>query len=120
MVRKFLLSLLCMALCVEVNAQQVNVNQFTGTGIIAIPLFNIRSGECAMPVSLIYATNGALPTDKGMRADWDWQVNIGGEITRNLRGLPDDIKKDLSNNFNAPVNLSLFIVLKKQHENPNS
>lgn len=93
-----------MFLCMfSINAlgqrKEINVNHFTGTPSLTIPLYNINSGNVNLPVSISYSSNGVKPTDLDGPIGLTWQLNAGGEITRQLRGLPDDCKKDNATNI---------------------
>ncbi|MND58206.1 PKD domain protein [compost metagenome] len=91
----FLMSLFIM---LTINAfgqrKEINVNYFTGAPNVTLPLYTITSGDAVIPVSLSYNTNGVKPTDLDGPIGLTWQLNAGGEISRELRGLPDDCKKD--------------------------
>jgi len=96
MLKKILLSasvLLCTYVC---NAQraEIVVDHFTGSANVNIPLLNVQSGACALPLNLIYSTNGVRITDVGFNTGRNWRLTTGGEIRRDLKGLPDDCKKD--------------------------
>lgn len=100
MLKRILFSAVICLVSVSLYGQntKIDVNHFTGTAMVTIPLFNVQSGACSVPVGLVYNTNGVKNLDLGMDAGKDWQIDAGGEIRRQLRGLPDDCKKDASNN----------------------
>jgi len=76
----------------------VSVNSMTGSPIINLPLYNLKTGPMSMPVSLSYATSGVRPTDIENLAGIDWYLIAGGQIARTLHGLPDDVTKDQGGN----------------------
>ncbi|MDB5013421.1 MAG: hypothetical protein JWQ25_1623, partial [Daejeonella sp.] len=52
-------------------------------------------GQLSLPISLGYSSNGIKVKDFGGRVGVGWQLNAGGKIERELRGLPDDCQQDL-------------------------
>lgn len=100
MYKKVFSLLLCGIILVitKVNAQKsVYVNQSTGTLGVSIPLFNVSSGVVSVPVSVSYSGTGVKVKDIEGTAGMNWQLNAGGRITRQVRGLPDDCSKNMSN-----------------------
>ncbi|MGZ3929530.1 MAG: hypothetical protein ACXVJG_21415, partial [Mucilaginibacter sp.] len=77
---------------------QVSVDPLTGTGSMVIPIYTVHSGQVSLPISLSYTANGVKPKDVEGTAGIGWQLNIGGQVSRVVRGLPDDCTKDNSNN----------------------
>ena len=70
----------------------VPVGLFTGTVQMNIPLFELKTNNLSVPISLSYSSNG-LKVDK--IATWvgfDWSLAAGGVITRNAKGDPDNIR----------------------------
>lgn len=76
----------------------VQVDHVTGASNVVVPLFTIRNGGVSVPVSLVYDGSGIKPKDPEGTAGMGWNVQAGGTITREVRGLPDDCKKDLAGN----------------------
>jgi hypothetical protein len=74
------------------------VNKYTGAASVAIPLYNITSGTVAMPVTAVYQTAGVRVKDESDNLGLHGQLVAGGEISRTVRGLPDDIKVDKAGN----------------------
>jgi hypothetical protein len=98
--KKFLCLLLSMVSLITniVLAQSpVSVNEYTGTASVNIPLFNVSSGSVSVPVSLNYNGTGIKVKDIEGTAGMSWNVNVGGSISRAVRGLPDDCSKNLNN-----------------------
>jgi hypothetical protein len=81
-------------------AQQnaVNVDPLTGSVNVGIPIHTVSSGSLSASVNLVYGGNGVKVKDVEGSAGIGWQVTGGGQITRELRGLPDDVRKDNENN----------------------
>eukprot|EP01037_Dinobryon_pediforme_P007924 gene7924-7993_t len=74
----------------------VNVNPLTGAGNVFIPVYTVSSGNVSVPISLSYSGNGIKPKDVEGTAGMGWQLNAGGQVSRVVRGLPDDCTKDNS------------------------
>lgn len=73
------------------TATGIGVDLYTGTARINIPICNLGSKELSIPVSLNYVAgrgvklqNFATPVGLG------WQLNAGGNISRVVRGYPDE------------------------------
>jgi len=69
----------------------VNVNELTGTANVIIPLCTIKAAHIDFPINLTYSATGVKATDMEGNAGMGWNVSLGGAVTRQLRGLPDDI-----------------------------
>lgn len=68
----------------------VPVGLFTGTAQINIPLYELKTNNLSLPITLNYSSNG-LKVDKV--ASWvgmDWSLEAGGVINRIVKGKPDD------------------------------
>lgn len=76
----------------------VNVDHFTGTASAVIPLFTVENGGISVPISLVYSGTGVKVKDIEGSAGMNWELYAGGQITRQIRGLPDDSKKDILGN----------------------
>lgn len=73
---------------------QVSVNPLTGAPGVQIPIYTISSGQVSVPVSLSYSGNGIRAKDVEGTSGMGWQLNTGGQVSRIVRGLPDDVIKD--------------------------
>lgn len=70
----------------------VNVNLYTGTATVSVPLFTLDSKELKIPIGLSYAdTRGIRVQDVANYVGLGWKLNAAGSVTRIVRGLPDDI-----------------------------
>ncbi|HTD39178.1 MAG TPA: hypothetical protein VK671_01060, partial [Mucilaginibacter sp.] len=97
--KSILLFFLCAILYNTHSLAQVSVDPLTGAAQVSIPLYTLRSGQVALPVSLSYSTSGVKPKDVEGNAGMSWQINTGGQISRVVHGLPDDVTKDNANNL---------------------
>jgi len=75
----------------------VDVNTLNGSASAVIPLEVVKRGGVSISVNLVYYGGGVKPKDVEMNAGIGWSVETGGQVSRQLRGLPDDCKKDNSN-----------------------
>jgi hypothetical protein len=73
---------------VESNAQ--SVDPLTGRAVVSIPLGEISALDLSASVVLSHH-GGALRVNEGPgNAGMGWTVSMGGSISREVRGLPDD------------------------------
>lgn len=96
MLKKYLLLLGALLSGIQVAIAQVSVNQITGTPNVVIPIYKLGRGTVSMPVSLVYSGSGVKPKDVEGTAGIGWNIQAGGQISRQLRGLPDDIIRDMN------------------------
>ncbi|GHT42144.1 hypothetical protein FACS189437_09860 [Bacteroidia bacterium] len=71
--------------------KNIPVNYHTGRVNISIPLMDIKANNYSIPVELSYNSLGFMPN---MRPTWigqNWNLDVGGVITRVIKGLPDEI-----------------------------
>jgi hypothetical protein len=99
-IKPLLTGLLGLLFSVPVFAQTppLSINKYTGSASIAIPLYNITSGSVEMPIVAVYQTAGVKIKDDPDNLGLHTQLAVGGEVSRTLRGLPDDLKIDKANN----------------------
>ena len=74
----------------------VDVDHFSGSANVSVPLYNVSYGKIPIPIMLTYNGGGIKVKQVEGNAGLGWNVFVGGEITRQVRGLPDDIQYDLS------------------------
>lgn len=70
----------------------IPVNLFTGGLDLQIPIFS--NGKTN--VSLNYNSTGFIPSKKSNYVGYNWSINYGGAITREVRNIPDDLNNDYS------------------------
>ena len=66
------------------------VSQFTGIPSINIPLYEIKGRSVSVPIGLSYHASGIRVGEVASWVGLGWSLNAGGQITRSVRGLPDD------------------------------
>lgn len=68
----------------------IPVSTYTGVPSIKIPLYEIKSGNLTLPISLSYHASGIKVEEIASSAGLGWSLNAGGVITRTLRGKADE------------------------------
>ncbi|MFN5557576.1 MAG: hypothetical protein ACK48F_15270 [Chryseotalea sp.] len=66
------------------------VNQYTGVPKIEIPIYNLQSYELNLPISLSYHASGIKWEEKSSSIGHGWSLNVGGNVTRTIRGRNDE------------------------------
>ncbi len=66
------------------------VGYFTGTPQASIPIYNFKSGELSVPISLDYASNGIKVDQLTTNIGLGWNMKAGGVVTRIIKGDADD------------------------------
>lgn len=77
------------------------VSHFTGLPSISIPIYEAKSGELNVPITLNYHASGNRPTDVAGWVGLGWSLNTGGQVTRTVNG-----KRDEDHYFTHPLNTS--------------
>jgi YD repeat-containing protein len=73
------------------DAGTADVDLYAGRANYTIPLYTFTSVDLSIPISINYSSSGVKVDEL---ADWtgiDWNLNAGGSITREIRGLPDEL-----------------------------
>ncbi len=87
------------------------VNPATGDFSYNIPLMDVEG----YPLNISYSTGVNMESEAGM-VGLGWKLNIG-EVTRQMRGLPDDFKGDLvKKQFNVRPNITVGVKVKPSLE----
>ncbi|MBB6129405.1 PKD domain-containing protein [Mucilaginibacter lappiensis] len=94
----FTICFLLSGILASAQQNEVTVNPITGSANVNIPLYTIKSGSLSASVNLFYGGNGIKVKDVENNGGIGWRVTGGGQISRELRGLPDDIQKDNAGN----------------------
>ena len=71
----------------------------TGTVGVTIPIYTYEDRDFTLPISLSYASNGFRPNAQADIVGYDWHLNVGGIITREKRGLPDEYKHGIGSDY---------------------
>jgi hypothetical protein len=69
----------------------VNVNHYNGLLDMEISLYNYKDNDFEIPVTLKYVSDGFKPSKRPSLVGYNWILNVGGVITREIHGSPDDV-----------------------------
>ena len=69
---------------------EVPVSYFNGIPNIGIPICTLEGRELSVPVSLSYHAGGHRVNEEASWVGLGWNLSAGGQITRVMRGIPDD------------------------------
>lgn len=91
MTRSLILWVIPMMMCLhETRAQMVDVDPFTGSAVVHVPVWTIKSGTLSYPIAISFSGNGLKAGDIIGPVGAGWTLHAGGFITREVRSLPDD------------------------------
>ncbi|NCI45659.1 DUF5977 domain-containing protein [Sediminibacterium soli] len=68
----------------------ISLNKNTGAPNISIPLFTVKGNKLATGIALSYSSTGIKVDEIASRAGMGWALNMGGVISRTVRGVPDE------------------------------
>ncbi|AXP80081.1 hypothetical protein CJ739_988 [Mariniflexile rhizosphaerae] len=78
------------------------VNYNTGMVDMRVPIYTIKSGSLTVPIDISFHASGRMSTEYNGILGLRWVLNVGGVITRELRGYPDEW--DELSPYNVPQN----------------
>ncbi|SEP43545.1 DUF5977 domain-containing protein [Mucilaginibacter sp. OK283] len=67
------------------------LNKNTGAPNINIPLYPIKGNKLKLGIALNYASTGIKVDETSSRAGMGWSIELGGVVTRTVRGFPDEL-----------------------------
>ncbi|MCX6319483.1 MAG: DUF5977 domain-containing protein [Bacteroidetes bacterium] len=67
-----------------------NVNHYTGTPGINVPIYEINESGVSIPISIGYDASGFIPNKNAGIVGQNWSLTAGGAITRTVKGVPDE------------------------------
>jgi hypothetical protein len=70
----------------------ISLNKNTGAPTVSVPLFTIKGNKLSTPITLSYASNGIKVDEIASRAGMGWSLNMGGVISRTIRGVADELR----------------------------
>lgn len=70
---------------------QIPVGEFTGTPNVNIPLYEYKTRNLSVPISLSYSSNGIKVDQMETNVGLGWSLNVGGVVTRIIRDQPDEL-----------------------------
>src|SRR4029453_12477646 len=68
----------------------IDVSLNTGMVNKTLPLYNFKTTQLELPISLTYSSAGFKVSEAPSRTGQGWVLNIGGVITRTIVGKNDD------------------------------
>jgi YD repeat-containing protein len=71
------------------------INMFTGTSSVNIPVYEIKTNGYSLPLSLNYSTSGLRVTEAASWVGLGWSLGGTGVITRVVKGGPDGIRNPI-------------------------
>ncbi|MDP3445901.1 MAG: hypothetical protein Q8T08_23825, partial [Ignavibacteria bacterium] len=74
------------------------VSMYTGKLTISIPIYNIKDPDFNLPVSVSYNADGFKPNKNPGVIGYNWTLNAGGCITREVANIPDE-HENVDNNI---------------------
>ena len=75
------------------------VNLSNGSVQVSIPLYELKSKNLTMPVSISYHGSGIRTRQEASNVGLGWSHNTGGVISRTVLGLPDESPLGYNNSF---------------------
>jgi len=94
---------------------QIPVGEFTGTPNVNIPLYEYKTRNLSVPISLSYSSNGIKVDQMETNVGLGWSLNVGGVVTRIIRDQPDELndvffpEEELNNvALNSPTAIDYF------------
>lgn len=113
----------------------IGCSEYTGVPDIKVPLFDIKSGDLSVPVSLYYDASGIKVEQEATFVGLGWNLSYGGCITRTVCGNDDYLKypwtrrrdyvrmmdsllfrqrnEDMFSPFNSDINLLLYPLFRE-------
>lgn len=71
------------------------INMFTGTSSVNIPIYEIKTNGYSLPLSLAYSTSGLRVTEAASWVGLGWSLGGTGVISRVVKGGPDGIRNPI-------------------------
>lgn len=76
---------------VQAGKNIISVNPFTGIGSAYVPIYPMTVDDIDAGIGLSYDTKGVRVDDIASSVGLGWQLSAGGSITREVRGVEDEI-----------------------------
>lgn len=73
---------------------EIEPSLYTGTINLQIPFYTYKDNDFEIPVNFNYASNGCIPNSRPGIMGPGWQLAVGGVITREIRGIPDNVDEN--------------------------
>lgn len=69
---------------------EVPVSYYNGVPNVSVPIYTLQGRELAAPINLSYHAGGHRVNEEASRVGLGWSLSAGGQISRVVKGLPDD------------------------------
>lgn len=86
----------------------IPVSNHTGTPTINIPIYEVKTRDLSLPISLSYHASGIKVADVASWVGLGWSLNAGGVITRTVQSLPDEGAGTSGNGYLTNTSLYTF------------
>jgi hypothetical protein len=96
-----------------VRSGNIPLNGYTGTYNLNIPLYNYQDKNLKFNIGLSYSSAGFKPSKRESQVGLNWHLNVGGVITRKIKGIPDD-QVDKKTSVGLTFKRSGFYLLAKK------
>ena len=70
----------------------VPISEYTGIPQVSVPLYEVKDGNLTVPISVDYHLSTVKPHIQPGIVGLGWALSAGGQITRTVRGIPDERK----------------------------
>jgi len=70
--------------------QATPVSYHTGIPNISIPIYTLEGRSLSLPISISYHAGGIRVSDEASNVGLGWSLMTGGQITRSMKGMPDE------------------------------
>ena len=81
------------------------VSYFNGIPNISLPLYDVRSGDIDLPITLSYHAGGIRVNEEASWVGLGWALNAGGLISHDVKGIDDDCGNQHFFNKYFPTNM---------------
>jgi hypothetical protein len=89
--------------------QDIPVNLYTGTPIIGFPIYTLtETGGASVPLALSYNASGMKGHDVSGWMGMNWTTTFQFQISRIVRGIPDEGRYTLDNSFNKTARKGFY------------
>jgi len=69
-----------------------NMDYYNGLFSMEVPVYTYKDRDFELPISVKYVSNPFIPAKRSSIVGYNWMLNAGGVITREVHGSPDDNK----------------------------
>lgn len=97
----------------------VQPNLYTGTLSLSVSIYTYKDSDFELPISISYSSNGLRPNVLAGVVGHDWSLNVGGVVTRQVRGLADEKRLPAASPFPIYGFLEAHRSLGQQDANGN-